>query len=222
MGATGATGATGPQGAQGIAGPQGPAGAQGPAGPQGAQGVAGAQGPAGPQGAQGPVGPQGAQGPAGPQGAQGPVGPAGATGATGPTGATGATGTAVSQAYGYYYSETAGTVAGGADIEFDDFTEQVNLAVESAGTVIRVLVAGVYRIGFGVSSAAATLATVQLYRNGAGVEGTDATLALSASRSSGEVLLTLAANDTLELRVLGNAITLASGTNAYLSVMQIA
>ncbi|EJQ48173.1 Gly-Xaa-Xaa repeat protein [Bacillus wiedmannii] len=55
-GATGATGATGPQGATGAQGPAGATGATGAQGPAGATGATGAQGPAGAQGATGATG----------------------------------------------------------------------------------------------------------------------------------------------------------------------
>lgn len=112
IGATGATGATGPAGATGATGPAGatgatgpagtgatgtagPTGATGPAGATGATGAAGATGSTGATGAAGPTGAAGATGSVGPAGGVGPAGPAGptgATGATGPAGSTGSTG----------------------------------------------------------------------------------------------------------------------------------
>jgi len=79
-GATGATGAQGPQGSTGATG------AQGTQGSTGAQGVQGATGPQGVQGPQGATGPQGVQGP---QGATGPQGSQGIQGATGNQGSQG-------------------------------------------------------------------------------------------------------------------------------------
>ncbi|WP_237154887.1 hypothetical protein [Oryzibacter oryziterrae] len=76
-GATGDTGATGPQGLKGDTGATGATGPQGPAGPTGPTGATGPQGPAGPTGATGTTGPAG---PAGATGTTGPAGPAGATG----------------------------------------------------------------------------------------------------------------------------------------------
>ena len=80
QGATGPTGATGPQGNTGSTGPTGP---QGATGNDGAAGVAGATGPTGSTGATGATG---ATGPQGNTGATGATGPQGNTGATGPVG----------------------------------------------------------------------------------------------------------------------------------------
>ncbi len=124
--------------------------------------------------------------------------------------------------FGYYYSETAGVVSAGGDIEFDEFTEQVNLTPESNGTVIRVLAAGVYRVSYGVTATLSADAAVALYRNGVQAEGSLIALTTSGDSAAGEVLLALAVNDTLELRVTSGSITLISGVNAYLSVTQIA
>ena len=206
-GPIGSTGPTGPAGSQGSVGPAGP---QGPGGPAGPQGSAGVQGPAGPQGVQGSVGPQGPQGPVGPQGPQGPIGP------TGPAGASG------SNAYAYYYSTVVQSVGANQDVAFDSFSGQLNVSLGSGGTVVTVGVAGVYRIGFSISTAASALATIQLYQNGAVVAGTQTVLLSSTSQLSGEVLLTLAAGDTIELRVTGATLTLDSGVNAFISLLQVA
>ncbi len=88
-GATGPTGATGPQGTTGNTGATG---AQGTTGNTGATGAQGTTGNTGATGAQGTTGNTGATGTAGATGAQGTTGNTGATGAQGTTGNTGATG----------------------------------------------------------------------------------------------------------------------------------
>ena len=118
VGATGPTGATGPQG---DIGPTGPQGATGPTGSQGATGPIGATGPTGPQGIQGvtgPTGPTGSQGiqgitgPTGPTGAQGVTGPTGSIGNTGPTGPTGTTGAGGTLGYwGSFWDTTTQTAS---------------------------------------------------------------------------------------------------------------
>ena len=108
-GATGATGALGPQGAVGAIGPQGATGA---IGPQGAQGTTGAIGPVGPQGATGAPGTTGAVGPAGPTGVQGPAGPQGPPGTT-------AAPSDYSFYYGTGYKASVGAVEVGGSFDLD-------------------------------------------------------------------------------------------------------
>jgi hypothetical protein len=90
LGATTATGSTGPTGLMGVTGSTGPTGVAGSTGPLGT-GPTGITGPTGRTGSTGPTGPLGT----GPTGITGSTGPTGLTGSTGPlgTGPTGITGT---------------------------------------------------------------------------------------------------------------------------------
>ncbi len=92
QGATGPTGAQGPQGLKGDTGATGPQGPKGDTGATGPQGLKGDTGATGPQGLKGDTGATGPQGPKGDTGAIGPQGPKGDTGDTGPQGPPGADG----------------------------------------------------------------------------------------------------------------------------------
>lgn len=108
---------------------RGATGATGAPGPQGVKGDTGAQGVAGPQGTTGATGPQGPQGTTGQTGATGPQGDPGPTGATGATGQTGATGPAGASALGSNASLPAtftSTANSAADQDFLTLTVPAN------------------------------------------------------------------------------------------------
>lgn len=190
---------------QGPVGPQGPMGIPGPAGAQGAAG--GAQGPAGPAGAQGVAGPAGAQGVQGPIGLTGPQGPAGSGGGGG----------GFTPAYAYIYNLSAQNVAVEAPVLFDSNGLMVGVVHTPSSPSISISTAGVYSIGFSVSSVQANQFTLfvngvpqpsAVYGSGAGTQQTD-----------GQVVLSLAAGSVLSLvnHSSASAVTLASlvgGTQA--------
>lgn len=112
QGASGSTGLTGATGTQGINGASGFVGSNGATGVQGASGATGAQGATGPGGT-GSIGASGVNGATGPQGIQGASGSTGLTGATGPSGATGISGASgVNGASGFVGSNGATGVQG--------------------------------------------------------------------------------------------------------------
>lgn len=214
-------GPVGPQGPTGATGPQGPQGLTGVPGPQGLTGVTGQQGPAGPQGPQGPqglTGPQGLQGPEGvpgTTGAVGPQGPQGATGATGPqgplgpTGATGPQGPETPGYFGYFYDTTTQPNAGitAANPVVYDTTAQADQVYVADQTKITVINQGTYAVGFTLqldkTDAGNDDVSVWLSKNGVNVAGSCSKLTVGEQVPtlfvSGNYLLTLAANDYLEI-----------------------
>ncbi|MGE7780374.1 BclA C-terminal domain-containing protein, partial [Peribacillus sp. NPDC097264] len=205
---TGATGPTGDIGATGATGPTGDIGATGATGPTGDIGATGATGPTG------DIGATGATGPTGDIGATGATGPTGDIGATGATGATGVTGTGLAE-FGFVYNTGAQTVAAGTDVTFDTNGTITPGITHAAGSPdITVTTPGTYEVTFSVSTLEPnqfgllvndTLVPGSVYGSGSG-----------ALENTGQVLVTLAEGDVLNLRNLSpNQVTLqtqAGGT----------
>ena len=209
QGPTGLTGPQGPQGLTGVSGPQGLTGATGPAGPQGPQG---SQGLTGPQGLQGPQGIPGTAGGTGPQGPQGPQGATGATGPQGPLGPTGATGPQGPETpgyFGYFYDTTTQPNAGAttANAVVYDTTAQSDQVYVADLTKVTVANQGTYAIGFTLqldkTDTGNDDVSVWLSKNGVNVPGSCSKMTLGSQVPmlfvSGNYLLTLAANDYVEI-----------------------
>ena len=96
-----------------------------------------------------------------------------------------------------------------------------NITLADSNTIV-VQRAGVYLIDFGANTTASLNAVIQLYRNGAAVDGTQLIFSAAIGHVSNAVILRLAANDTLQIRVTGAALALSNQVGAYLTITQIA
>ena len=237
-GPTGDTGATGPTGDTGATGPTGAAGLTGPTGDTGPTGPTGAAGLTGPTGDTGPIGPTGATGPTGaagltgPTGDTGPTGPTGDTGPTGPAGDTGPTGPAGLAAFGGRFSDDPQTLILALGIESQvDLTNTMpsNDVTYQPAESITIVNPGTYEVSFLLrgSVSVGALTTVAVRLNGADIPSLTNTQGLTLGISSeftGNAILTLAANDVLDLAVsatLGLTLSLPAGTNATLVVKKL-
>ena len=231
-GLTGPTGDTGPTGPTGAAGLTGPTGDTGPIGPTGATGPTGAAGLTGPTGDTGPTGPTGAAGLTGPTGDTGPTGPTGDTGPTGPAGDTGPTGPAGLAAFGGRFSDDPQTLILALGIESQvDLTNTMpsNDVTYQPAESITIVNPGTYEVSFLLrgSVSVGALTTVAVRLNGADIPSLTNTQGLTLGISSeftGNAILTLAANDVLDLAVsatLGLTLSLPAGTNATLVVKKL-
>ena len=231
-GPTGDTGATGPTGDTGATGPTGAAGLTGPTGDTGPTGPTGAAGLTGPTGDTGPTGPTGAAGLTGPTGDTGPTGPTGDTGPTGPTGDTGPTGPAGLAAFGGRFSDDPQTLILALGIESQvDLTNTMpsNDVTYQPAESITIVNPGTYEVSFLLrgSVSVGALTTVAVRLNGADIPSLTNTQGLTLGISSeftGNAILTLNANDVLDLAVsaaLGLTLSLPAGTNATLVVKKL-
>jgi hypothetical protein len=176
------------------AGPAGPSGSPGPAGSPGQPGAAGAPGPAG------------AQGPAGPAGPQGPAGPSGA---------------GLSD-YGYVYNTGGQTVPLEADVVFaSNGVLTAGLTHGLGDAAITILNPGDYKVTFIVSGVEPN--QFGLFVNGAPIAEAIYGSGAGTQQTTGQAIITLAANDALTLRNHTSAAavtlqTLAGGIQANANV----
>jgi hypothetical protein len=183
------------------------------AGVVGADGTPGATGTTGPAG---PTGPAGATGPAGTNGAAGGAGPAGATGPIGATGAAGANGTNGLSQYAYVYNLAGTTVAIEASVPFDTNGVMTPDITHAPGdTDVKLIDAGTYDVRFSVSGNEPS--QFALFLDGAPVPGTVYGSGAGTQQNTGQVILTVAANDVISVRNHSSAAavtlqTLAGGT----------
>ncbi|WP_425463724.1 NTTRR-F1 domain [Metabacillus indicus] len=199
----------------------GPTGSTG--GPTGAAGPTGAPGPTGAAGPTGAPGPTGAGG-----GATGPVGPTGPQGFPGATGATGPSGEGVTQ-NSMYASNTSGSVIavvlGGTDVPLPDNQSLDSFTANGANTSFNVPAAGRYYLSYQVNTTAALLLSSRLVLNGNPIPGSIFTPALSVSQFNNQLIVNLAAGDTLSLQLFGllGAATLSSdgSTGAVLTAIRL-
>jgi len=188
-------------------------GVQGATGAPGSPGAAGSDGAAGPTGATGPAGPTGADGPTGPAGTGGTAGTDGATGPAGPTGPA----NGLSE-YAYIFNTSAQTVPVEADVTFGEngvSTAGISHAPGSAG--IAFTTAGTYKVAYSVSGVEP--GQFALFVNGAEVSGSTYGSGAGTQQNTGQVIVTLGANDVLTVRNHSSSAavtlqTLAGGTQA--------
>ena len=159
-------------------------------------------------------------GPRGPRGIPGPIGPIGPAGATGPQGPAG-----VSPVLGMtsaYLVGTAGQTltAAGTPITLNE----VFLENGTAGTnSVTVNVGGLYKVDYGFAPDTAAGETVSLYQNGAQIANTDIEAQSGGSRYASSTLLTLAAGDTLSMRMneAGNLVIPAGSVASFLTLTPV-
>ena len=181
-------------------------------------GLTGPTGPAGPMGATGPQGIQGETGPAGPMGAAGPQGIQGETGPAGPTG------TAALAAYGTFVSNTGQTVTDGpVNLHAPLTTTPVGITFTPPTTSVTVLNAGIYRIEYRIRIASGTGASMVLLQGGTAVPNSSVAVLVGNSELSGVATVTAIENDTIAIGITGaETVLAATGTNAFLNILQIA
>jgi hypothetical protein len=132
-------------------------------------------------------------------GPPGPKGDPGATGAPGPPGPKGDPGAGGLAQYGYIYNLSPQTVQIETDVTFDTNGVMTSGITHTSGTPqIRVTVAGDYEITFSESSTQPN--QFALFDNGNPVAGTVYGSNGSTQQNSGQVIIALAANDTLTVR----------------------
>ena len=186
----------------------------GPTGPTGATGATGDTGPTG------PTGPAGTDGVAGLVGAIGDIGP---TGDTGDTGDTGPTGTAIAGSYGTFISDTSKIIAFGGNVSLDAILDTSSgLTFTAGGSTVTVQNAGVYHIVYSVVTVISVGATFSLMINGTALTNSGLVAVVDVSQRTGYATVTLAAGDTVAIGISGVAVTLGAGTNAFLSLTQLA
>ncbi len=203
------------------------AGVPGPAGPQGPPGdPGGPAGPAGPEGPTGPMGPPGTQGPTGETGPEGPIGPEGPAGPQGPTGAVGPTGTNTTATSAYAYASSSVLTASPEGIPVPLPSGQIlptGITVDGTSTTFTVSVAGRYRISYAVNLTAALLLSTRIVINGTPNLASTVTPVLNLSNYSNEIIVDLAAGDTVQLQVVGLSVslTLVDGAGATLTIIRL-
>ena len=178
-----------------------------------AEGIGNTSGPAGPTGARGSTGATGATGPAGPTGATGPTGPQGPPG---------------QPDFGYIYNTSAETVPIEGDIAFDSNGPLSGFAHPDGTAGIVAFISGTYLITFSVSGVEPSQFALTV--NGIPVDGTTYGSGAGTQQDNGEAIVTLAADDVLDLRNHSSAAavtlqTLAGGTqtnvNASIIIEQL-
>lgn len=203
IGATGPTGPTGPTGD-----PGGPTGPEGDTGPTGLMGPAGAQGPTGDTG------------PVGLTGDTGPTGPTGPSGAVGPTG----TNTTATSAYAYATGVALTAIAGGTPVPLaSGQILPTGISVNAGNNLFTISTSGRYRISYAVNTTVALLLSTRIMINGAAVTASTVAPLISFSNYSNEILVDLAAGDTVQLQVTGASIslTLVTGAGATLMITRL-
>jgi hypothetical protein len=229
-GDAGATGATGNQGLTGITGSTGPTGATGATGDTGSTGSTGltgltgtgstgSSGLTGLTGVTGTTGSTGATG-AGTTGATGPTGPA--TGGTGGTGGTGSAGTVSSYFYGANSGGTTiAVILGGTVVPVA--SDQAQFGFTYSNGDVTATNAGTYEISYALKYTAATIASSELEQNGTAIPGSVDTPTNSTTMEDGNVILTLAAGDVIDLDLFGTvgAVTPQSNGGATLTITQV-
>lgn len=188
LGDPGATGNTGVTGLAGETGLTGFTGSQGAVGAQGAQGLTGA------------TGPTGITGIVGNRGQQGPTGAQGQTGITGETGPQGSP--LADDAYGYYFFSSSQSIGDGSAVPFETGAASViqqGMAIDlDTGLFITVQFAGTYKISFSIASDRVNQFGISI--NGAAPEPRTIFAQGTANAINfGEVILTVAANTTIQI-----------------------
>jgi len=171
-------------------------------------------------GPQGPVGPEGAQGVPGPQGVQGVAGPAGPAGAQGPQGVPGLTN------HLSVYEDTGLlglTVGVGSPVPFNTTAGFFGTSVTQLDAdTFSISDAGNYYVSFTANTAILSLlGSVQFQVNGVPV-GPQITLGFAGTSLSLQTVIPVpVVPATFEVVVSGLALTLAPGTSASLSFLQL-
>ena len=163
-------------------------------------------------------------------GITGPTGPAGPMGATGPqgiqgeTGPAGPTGTAALAAYGTFVSNTGQTVTDGpVNLHAPLTTTPVGITFTPPTTSVTVLNAGIYRIEYRIRIASGTGASMVLLQGGTAVPNSSVAVLVGNSELSGVATVTAIENDTIAIGITGaETVLAATGTNAFLNILQIA
>lgn len=201
----GPTGPTGPTGAAGPAG--GPAGSTGPAGPAGATGATGATGPTGATGATGVTGATGPAGAVGATGATGPTGPTGATGTTGPIGPTGPDGKSVTDTSAFATNTSGAAVSVATEGTLVPLPNgqllSPDIKANADSTIFTVDTAGRYHITYSVNTSDSLAGGTRLLINGAPDLASTVAPLVSLRHFSGEIIVDLAAGNTVSLQMFG-------------------
>lgn len=213
---------------RGPAGFLGDPGATGNTGPAGPTGPTGDPGPAGPPGIPGPTGPTGAPGATGPTGLIGPIGP---MGPQGPTGVTGAAGIFID--YGAVFTVINQTIIpGGYDVTFEQnsvpFFPNGSMSHIVGSPTITVISAGTYLIDY-MAISTALASSLELLHNGLPIGGGSSGQNNNTPPSpwtGGELIVTLAAGDTIGLEVtttsIGSALFSSNGsTSASVAIYRL-
>ena len=150
---------------------------------------------------------------------KGPTGPAGLTGPIGPTGAF--------AAYGTYISIGAGAVGTNTFIQWNTSLSEEPIGMEATlpSSTITLAAAGVYRIDYRIIVGLAIpggTPSIELVLNGEAVPNSAILLADTAEIAGVAVVSTTGENTSVVLRVTGNDINVAPGTNAFLDIIKIA
>ena len=164
------------------------------------------------------IGLTGPTGPAGPMGATGPQGIQGETGPAGPTG------TAALAAYGTFVSNTGQTVTDGpVNLHAALSVAPVGMSFTAGTTTVTVLNPGVYRIEYRIRIASGTGASMVLLQGGTAVPNSSVAVLVGNSELSGVATVTAIENDTIAIGITGaETVLAATGTNAFLNILQIA
>jgi hypothetical protein len=207
----------------------GPTGPQGPVGVRGATGSTGATGAAGARGLRGIEGEDGARGPTGPRGAPGTTGATGAPGAIGATGPTGPAGSAAYLALAGVGSAPIATTGetivffNGINVDIGSMT-----AVPTTGPYTAVIVqdAGNYSISYSLGLINATVAPedIDVFVRAGTTTIFPQTVTAPAEQAiviSGETIVALPANSSLELVLQPVGTTQLLYGNRFLNVVRL-
>ncbi|MFS0781699.1 BclA C-terminal domain-containing protein [Bacillus sp. 1P06AnD] len=184
----------------------------------------GSTGATGPSGLTGPQGATGASG----IGITGPTGAAGATGTAGSTGAVGATGVPVTGNSAYAANTTGSTISvaiAGTNVPLPN--AQVigtGITVNAGNDVFTINVAGTYYIRYNLATTAGILSGTRITVNGAANTASSINPAVALSTFTNDVVLVLAAGDTISLQMFGVALSatlLTGGLGADLTIIRI-
>ena len=153
------------------------------------------------------------------------TGATGATGATGPTGPTGINVTATSA----FAANTSGTVltiilAGTLVPLPDSQLLSPDITANAGNTVFTVQATGRYQLSYEINTTVALASGTRLLINGAPITASTVAPLVSLSHFSNEILLDLAAGDTISLQMFGIAsvATLLPGSSgASLTVIRL-
>ncbi|WP_460138120.1 BclA C-terminal domain-containing protein, partial [Priestia megaterium] len=167
-------------------------------------GVTGSTGATGPTGTAGITGVTGPTGTAGIAGVTGPTGATGITGTTGSTGSTGISFTTNSMFAGNTTGSTIAVLLGGTSIPLPSNQDLDSFTVNGTNTTFTVPANGRYYITYQINPTATLLAGSRLILNGTTpIPGSIITPALAVSSYNNDVIVSLAAGNTVTLQLFG-------------------
>ncbi|MFC0524822.1 collagen-like triple helix repeat-containing protein [Pontibacillus salicampi] len=148
----------------------------------------------------------------------------GAQGIPGPPGPAGPIATATSGFAANTQNDTITVVLGGTDIPLPDGQNfSTDITPNLTNTEFMVTEAGRYYISFHVNPSASVLASAQLAINGTPISQSIVTPTVGVNKLSGEVIVSLNANESISLQLAGIAalVLLSSGVGASLTIIRV-